>query len=116
MEVRMTWVTDAEARLLNADLDTLDEAELGLYLDAAYEACVAFLPEGPDYTAPAAATASRKIAQVMQATNIWKAGRTNAGSGGGSEFGAGEFTITTFPLDFHVKQLLRPKRGIPAVA
>src|SRR5690606_28823820 len=99
-----------------ADLDTLDEAELGLYLDAAYEACVAFLPEGPAYAAPAAAPASRNVAQVMHATNMWKAGQTNAGSGGGSDFGAGEFTITTLPLDFHVKQLLRPKRGILPVA
>jgi len=108
----MGWVSNEEARALNADLDTLDDTELGVYLDAAYEACVAFLPVGPDYTAPEAATASRKIAQVMQAANIWRSQRTGSGN---TEFGAGEFAITVFPLDFNVKQLLRPKRGIPAV-
>lgn len=112
----MTWVTNEQARALNPDLDTLDVDELGLYLDAAFEACAAFLPRcrdgvEVDYTLPAEATASRKLAQVMQAAALWKSTR----SGPGNEFGAGEFTVTVFPMDWTVKALLRPKRGKPVI-
>lgn len=42
---------------------------------------------------------------------MWNAGIVSPGG----EFGEGEFTMSTHPLDWHVKQLLRPKRAVPVV-
>ena len=52
------------------------------------------------------------LAQLMQAKNMWNAGRVDASGGIGD---GGDFVIRPVPLDWHVKQLLRPKRGAPRV-
>lgn len=54
---------------------------------------------------------SYKRAQLMQSRNIWNATKQD----GGQEIGPEGFAIRVFPLDFHVRQLLRPKRGVPFV-
>lgn len=54
-----------------------------------------------------------RAAQLMQARNRHNAGLANPSSG---EIGGEGFTLTVFPLDWQVKQLLRPSRGIPAVS
>ena len=52
-----------------------------------------------------------RLAQLMQARNIFNAGKASpAGDFDGSSFG-----ITTMPLDWQIKQLLRPQPGIGAV-
>lgn len=50
--------------------------------------------------------------QAMQARNIWNAAKVDAGSGG---FGEGSFVIRPFPLDWMIKQILRPATAIPKV-
>lgn len=50
-------------------------------------------------------------AQAMQARNVWNSSAV-APSG---EVGAEGFVIRPFPLDWQIRQLLRPKRGIPVV-
>ncbi|NYD65988.1 hypothetical protein [Agromyces atrinae] len=52
-------------------------------------------------------------AQLMQARNIWNASRTDPASGG---IGNDGFVIRPFPMDWVVKGILRPKRGIPVFA
>ena len=47
--------------------------------------------------------------QILQARNLIRAGVT--GDQGGS--GGYEQVVTAFPLDWTVKQLLRPRRGLP---
>lgn len=47
-------------------------------------------------------------AQLMQARNLWNAGKVDAASGGDGE---GQFILRPYPLDWAVKQVLRPKQG-----
>jgi hypothetical protein len=57
--------------------------------------------------------AVRRSAQLMQARNLWNASKVDPGTGG---FGEDTFVIRPFPMDWVVKNLLRPKRAIPVVA
>lgn len=52
------------------------------------------------------------LAQFTQAKNTWNAGRVDANGGIGD---GGDFVMRPMPLDWHVKQILRPKRGRPRV-
>lgn len=54
-----------------------------------------------------------KLALIMQARSVYNAGQARAG---GSEFGNEDFSISIYPLDWQVKQLLRPIRGLGAIA
>lgn len=49
-------------------------------------------------------------AQLMQARNLWNAGKVDPSSGG---IGSDTFVLRPFPLDWTIKQVLRPKRAIP---
>lgn len=49
--------------------------------------------------------------QLMQARNLLNAGMVNPSG----ETGEDDFVLRPFPLDWMVKQVLRPKRAIPAV-
>lgn len=49
--------------------------------------------------------------QLMQARNIWNAGQVDSGGG----IGDGEFVMKPHPLDWQIKQGLRPRRGAPRV-
>lgn len=51
-------------------------------------------------------------AQIMQARNLWNAGKVDAASG---ESGEGTFVLRPFPLDWVIKQVLRPKRAVPGL-
>lgn len=86
----------------------LDDAQLSLYLDAAREACLEYAPvlaEG------APLPASYPLAQVMQARNLWNAGAASPGG----DFDGSSYGLSAHPLDWQVKQLLRPRRGIGAL-
>lgn len=54
--------------------------------------------------------ADYRLAQLMQARNIWNAGRVDPASGG---LGDDSFIMRPFPLDWMVKQIIRPKRALP---
>jgi hypothetical protein len=65
--------------------------------------------------APALAASQRpplnyRRAQIMQARNLWNAGKVDPASGG---MGEDTFVLRPFPLDWTIKQTLRPKRAIP---
>ncbi|WP_024357799.1 hypothetical protein [Leucobacter chironomi] len=53
-----------------------------------------------------------RLAQLRQAQNLWAAGSvsTDGGMGDGDSF-----TLTPHPLDWHVKQIIRPRGGRPRV-
>lgn len=70
------------------------------------------LTEGTSVPAGIARTMAQRQAQLLQARGIWTAGTKN-GSGGIDE---DNFTITVFPMDWAVKQILRPFSPIPTVA
>lgn len=93
-----------------SDAALVDAVVLQMYLDAGRDACQAYAPDAD----PAAdIPAGWKIAQVMQARNIYNAGITP--TSGDGDFSAGGYGISTYPLDWHVKQLLRPQRGAGAI-
>ena len=47
-------------------------------------------------------------AQLMQARNLWNAGKVDPSTG---DQGEGSFILSPVPLDWTVKQVLRPKQG-----
>lgn len=51
------------------------------------------------------------MAQLLQAKNIWNSGKASPSG----DFDGGQYSLTTFPLDWQVRQLIRPKRGRPVI-
>lgn len=52
-----------------------------------------------------------RFAQRKQAENLWNAGRVDTSG----NVGDGEYTYQPHPLDWHVKQIIRPRRAVPRV-
>lgn len=101
------WLTLDEARTRWPDAPE-DPASLFEVLESARIACEAFAPaleEG------AAVPVNYKAAQLLQARAIWNSSRAT----GADRIGDGEYGVTVFPLDWNVKQQLRPKPGVPVV-
>ena len=101
------WQSLGSARQQWADAP-FDDALLYELLDIAGGQVVAFAPA---LALDARIPTDYKRAQLMQSRNLWNATKDN----GNQEMGADGFTIPIKPLDWHIRQLLRPKRGIPVV-
>lgn len=105
-----TWYTVEEAQeewpdpSSGALLEMLDvaKAQVLAYAPSRIVADIAATGEVPD---------NYRLAQFRQAKNLWRADSANS-QGDMSE---GEFSYTPHPLDWHVKQLIRPRRGRPSV-
>ena len=79
-----------------------DDLQLYELLDSAHTAVVEFAPA---IEADQAIPANYRKGQLLQAQAVHNASRaTNA-----DQLGAGDYAVTVFPLDWNVKQLLRPK-------
>lgn len=95
--------------------DTLDEllevAKLQVTTFAPALADTATVIDGYVVADPDPVPVNYRMAQRVQARNIWNAARVNPEG----TTGEGDFVLRPFPLDWHVKQLLRPKRGIPVI-
>jgi hypothetical protein len=50
-------------------------------------------------------------AQLLQARNVWNSSR----AGASGDFDDGSFGLSSFPLDWQVRQLIRPKRAVPVI-
>lgn len=68
----------------------------------------------PTFPTSAAVPGNFKLAAVLQARNAFNAGQAAPSPGG--EFDNGGYGISSYPLDWQVKQLLRPIRGLGAIA
>lgn len=90
-----SWAAEAD------DAGDLDDALL-----AAYGQCMDFL-NGRDEPRTPAEAARWRIAQTMQARALIRAQTTGADSTQGMD----GMSVTVFPMDWTVKNLLRPKRG-----
>lgn len=88
---------------------TLDRRLFQL-LEQAKEQVIEFAPA---IAAVAPIPARYREGQMMQARNLWNAGRVDPQSGG---TGDEEFVIRPFPLDWMVMQVLRPKKAIGGIA
>ena len=95
--------------------DRPDEPALSRYLTAAHRQCLDFLP----YTTatvdgvttettvvPDPVPANFVLAQIMQARALYR----SVLSGSGDAIGADGMAVTVFPMDWTVKNLLRPRR------
>lgn len=107
----MAWLTSEDPRLPELWPGSLDLAPeiVEIYLDAARAACEEFAPV---LASPEEPPTHYVIAQAYQARAVARA----ALAGGQDQIGADGFGVTVFPLDWTVKQLLRPKRGRPGIA
>lgn len=94
----------------------LDDGVLAELLDVAKDAVmayafksdrVAYETELEDYDVPA----RLRMAQRRHAENIWNAASVDSSGGGGE----GDFVAQPHPLDWHIKQLIRPRGGVPRV-
>lgn len=108
----MAWLTKTDVATIEAfgwtDAGDLEEGVLVAYLDAAKEACLAY---APPLAAGKDVPASWRIAQAMQARNLFNSGAAApADPGEGGTYG-----VTARPLDWQIKQLLRPRRGIGVI-
>jgi hypothetical protein len=100
------WLTLEQARQMWPQAPD-DDVTLHMLLESAKVSCIAFAPvlaEG------AGVPVNYRQAQFQQARSSWLAMASTTDS----QVGGDEFTVTVFPLDWHVKQLLRP-RGIPVI-
>ena len=99
------WHTIDSAR---SEWDGAPVNDLVLYelLISAREQVLAFAPAVVDVPV------RYRAAQLMQARNTWNAHKRNPGS---DQYGSPDFQVSVFPLDWHVRQLLRPATGTPVV-
>lgn len=109
---------DAESAGANWDDAPYEAAVLTELLEVARGQVIAYSPHRK--TDPIVAPDSEavpveyRLAQLRQAQNIWTAQNVNGDGGIGD---GGEFTLrpVSHPLDWHVKQIIRPKGAVPRV-
>lgn len=107
------WVTVGYARGQWPDAAKMTEPVLVDLLTASHESCAAYLPVDALTPAPDPVPARWRRAQVAHAREMWTALRTNGAGAIGPD--GDMVTITAQPLAAHIKALLRPGAGIPAV-
>ncbi|WP_336630774.1 MULTISPECIES: hypothetical protein [unclassified Microbacterium] len=87
---------------------SLPEGVLKVYLAVAKSACIAYAPALPEgHTVPD----SYRVAQAMQAANVYNA----AVAAPGGDLDGGGYGLVAHPLDWQVKQLLRPQSGVGVI-
>ena len=107
-----TWHTAGSARLEWPDAPEDEDggdAILDSLLEVSKEAVLAYAPavDEPLVDIPA----GYREAQLMQARNVWNSGKASPTG----DFDGGQYSLTTFPLDWQVRQLIRPKVGKPVI-
>lgn len=102
------WHTLSSARRALPGTALSDE-DLFTYLYVAKIACKAYAPALPEGDP---VPLRYRQAQLLQARNVLNAARANPDSG---DFGQDTFALSTRPLDWAVKALLRPQTALPKV-
>ena len=103
-----TWHDIESAREQWLDAETISDDTLEALLEVAQSQVIAYAPALPTEDVPT----NYAYAQLRQAQNLWNAGRVDALGGVGD---GNDFVARPFPLDWHVKAILRPARGRPRV-
>lgn len=98
------WLTLEAARRDWSDAPMNDSTLFGILFSAKRE-CISFAPAIPVGSAP---PVNYVQAQLMQAQATWTVTQTDPQS----QIGAEGFSVRVFPLDWNIKQKLRPKRGV----
>lgn len=110
VEIPDTWHDNESARAMWKSGCPSDEEQLATLLAVAKQQVIEYGPLtlGEDDPVPP----HYRLAQLIQAQNIWSSRTVDAGAG---QLGDGTFQIRPFPLDWMVRQIIRPKRAVPAV-
>ncbi|HWU46145.1 MAG TPA: hypothetical protein VN133_05250 [Humibacter sp.] len=129
MTIPTTWYDTTTARTDWGDAPASDD-QLETLLTIAKNAVITYAPK---YTDPTTAALSLgqidpvtglinpitdtippdyRQAQLMQARNTWNAAKVDPAN---ASLGDDQFVIRPFPLDWMVKQIIRPKRALPWV-
>jgi hypothetical protein len=101
------WHTLDTAREAWTDAPYEDD-ELQELLDVARVQCLTYAPGEPTSQM---VPLRYRMAQLMQARNLWNASRQDPGG----EIGGEGFAVRVFPMDWAVKNLLRPKSAVPVM-
>lgn len=107
-----SWYTVGEAREYWRDAPYEDD-DVQQLLDVAQFHVLEYGPDrvAADIAATGCVPVNYRLAQIMQARNLWNASKTDpAGT-----IGDGSFEIRPFPLDWTIKQIIRPKSAKPVV-
>lgn len=109
VQARSGWHSIGSARTEWRDAGALDDHRLWVLLETAKLEVVAYAPPLPDGARP---PVNYREAQLMHARNRNAAGRIDPAN---ADAGGDGFSLTAFPLDWVVRQLLRPQRAIKRV-
>lgn len=113
----MTQWHDQESARANWDDAPFDDEALDELLEVARGQVIAYSPTKKADPIVAADSVdvpvSYRLAQLRQVQNMWAAQNTDSSGA----VGDGDFSLTpvTHPLDWHVKQIIRPKGATPRV-
>lgn len=102
------WHTLDSARDEWTDANSADDMRLYVALSIARQQVIDFAPALAEGARP---PLNYRQGQLMQARNIWNASKVDPSGGIGED----SFVIRPFPLDWMIRQVLRPKTAIPAV-
>lgn len=89
--------------------DSIPDSLLEDLLEVARDAVLEFAPALPDDYPVGKCPAAYRLAHLMQTRNLWNAQEVDTDGG----FGGEDYTIRPVPLDWIIKQVLRPKRAVP---
>jgi hypothetical protein len=103
------WATMAIARSQWVDARAIDDDVLFDLLQIAKHQVIEYAPTLDE---DAAIPSYYRLAQILQARNTYNSAIVDASNG---DIGSDTFVVRPFPLDWQVKQLLRPRRGNPVV-
>lgn len=78
-------------------------------VEVARDAVVSFAPALPEDYPLGKCPARYRLAHLEQVKNIWNASTVDAGG----DMGEGDYVVRPVPLDWAIKQMLRPRTGIP---
>lgn len=98
------WQTIESARAIWSEAP-VDDGYLYQLLEVARIQCVEF---APDFVGRAPSNYAQ--AQLLQARALWASGNVSQGD----QFGGEGLSVTVFPMDWTVKNLLRPTRAVRA--
>lgn len=106
----MSWLSVSDSRLFTLWPGALDhdEAARAMFLDAAREQCETYLGEDLIATASEEIPARWLLAQALQAKALSQSGLVNQND----EFGGYGETFSAFPMDWKIKNLLRPENPL----
>ena len=112
-EAVVAAVTIAECHTLWPDSRNIEEPTLAQLLASAWEQCAEYLPAAQLTPPPTQPPARWAHANVLQARDVYEAGRRQGGAS--DVIVGGEFAIRVRALSSTVKALLRPPAGRPKV-